>query len=120
MPGVGGGANGDLFLEIAFAPHPLFHAEGRDIQGVLPLTPWEAALGATVTVPTLGGDVELKVPPGTQTGKKLRLKGRGLSSASKRGDHYVTVRIVVPEARTEEQKKLFREMARIMPMNPRK
>ena len=120
MPGVGGGANGDLFLEIAFAPHPLFHAEGRDIQGVLPLTPWEAALGATVTVPTLGGDVELKVPPGTQTGKKLRLKGRGLSTTSKRGDHYVTVRIVVPEARTEEQKKLFREMARIMPMNPRK
>lgn len=117
--GVGGGANGDLFLEIAFADHPLFSAEGRDIHSVLPLTPWEAALGATVTVPTLGGNVELKVPAGTQAGNKLRLNGRGLSTASKRGHHYVTIKIVVPEAKTDEQKKLYREMARIMPMNPR-
>jgi curved DNA-binding protein len=119
MPGVGGGANGDLYLEIAFADHPYFHAEGRDIQGALALTPWEAALGATVTVPTLGGNVDLKVPAGTQAGQKLRLKGRGLATDGRRGDHYVTVKIVVPEARTEEQKKLYREMARLMPMNPR-
>lgn len=119
MPGVGGGANGDLYLEIAFADHPLFHAEGRDIHSVLPLTPWEAALGATVTVPTLGGNVELKIPPGAQGGKKMRLKGRGLSTASKQGDQYVTIRIVVPEAKTEEQKKLYQEMARLMPVNPR-
>lgn len=119
MPGVGGGGSGDLYLEIAFADHPLFHAEGRDIHGVLTLTPWEAALGATVTVPTLGGNVDLKIPPGTQADKKLRLKGRGLATASKRGDHYVTIRIIVPEARTEEQKKLYQEMARLMPMNPR-
>ena len=118
-PGIGGGPNGDLYLEIAFADHPLFHAEGRDIHSVVALTPWEAALGATVTVPTLGGNVEMKIPAGTQGGKVLRLKGRGLSTASKRGDHYVTIRIIVPEAKTEEQKKLYREMARIMPVNPR-
>lgn len=119
MPGIGGGPNGDLFLEIAFAEHPLFQTEGRDIHHVLTITPWEAALGATVIVPTLGGNVDLKIPPGSQGGRKLRLKGRGLSSAKKQGDQYVTLRIVVPEARTEEQKKLYREMARIMPLNPR-
>ena len=70
-------------------------------------------------MPTLGGNVDLKIPAGSQAGKKLRLKGRGLATASKSGDHYVTLRIVVPEARTEEQKKLYREMARLMPMNPR-
>ena len=119
MPGVGGGANGDLYLEIAFADHPQFHAEGRDIHGELALTPWEAALGATITVPTLGGNVEMKIPAGVQNGKRLRLKGRGLATASKSGDHYVTLRIVVPAAKTEEQQKLYREMARLMPMNPR-
>ncbi|MCL7486793.1 MAG: DnaJ domain-containing protein [Desulfobulbaceae bacterium] len=120
MPGIGGGPNGDLFLEIAFAEHPLFHVEGRDINYTLPITPWEAALGATVTVPTLGGNVDLKIPPGSQGGKKLRLKGRGLSSAKKKGDQYVTLRIVVPEAKTEEQKNLYREMAEKMGINPRK
>jgi curved DNA-binding protein len=120
MPGIGGGPNGDLFLEIAFAEHSLFHVEGRDIHYTLPITPWEAALGATVTVPTLGGNFELKIPPGSQGGKKMRLKGRGLSSAKKHGDQYVTLRIVVPEAKTEEQKNLYREMAEKMGINPRK
>jgi len=118
MPGMGGGANGDLYLEIAFAEHPFFRAEGRDIYNTVSITPWEAALGAAVTVPTLGGKVELKIPPGSQGGKKLRLKGRGLSTASKKGDQYVTLRIIVPEARTEEQKKLYRKMAELMPTNP--
>ncbi len=118
-PGIGGGPNGDLFLEIAFAEHPLFHAEGRDIHHTLAITPWEAALGATVAVPTLGGNVEIKIPPGSQGGRRLRLKGRGLSSKNKTGDQYVTLRIVVPEPKNEEQKKLYREMARLMPVNPR-
>ncbi|MDW7772936.1 MAG: DnaJ C-terminal domain-containing protein [Desulfobulbaceae bacterium] len=118
-PGMGGGPGGDLFLEIAFAPHPLFHAEGRDIHHTLAVTPWEAALGATVTVPTLGGNVDLKIPPGSQGGRKMRLKGRGLSSKNKTGDQYVTLRIVVPPPRNEEQKKLYQEMARLMPVNPR-
>jgi curved DNA-binding protein len=119
MPGIGGGPNGDLFLEIAFTKHPVFQAADRDIHHTLDITPWEAALGATVTVPTLGGNVDLKIPAGSQGGQKLRLKGRGLSSAKKQGDQYVTLRIVVPEATTEEQKQLYREMARIMPANPR-
>jgi curved DNA-binding protein len=119
MPGIGGGPNGDLFLEIAFAQHPLFQVEGRDIYHTLATTPWEAALGATVTVPTLGGRVDLKIPAGSQGARKLRLKNRGLSSAKKQGDQYVTLRITVPEAKTEEQKKLYQEMAKIMVVNPR-
>jgi len=117
--GFGGGPNGDLFLEIAFAPHPLFQVEGRDIHYSLAITPWEAALGTTVTVPTLGGNVDLKIPPGSQGGRKMRLKGRGLNSQSKTGDQYVMLRIVVPPPKNEEQKKLYQEMARLMPTNPR-
>jgi curved DNA-binding protein len=119
MPGIGGGPNGDLFLEIAFAEHPLFQADDRDIYHSLSITPWEAALGATVTVPTLGGNVDLKIPAGSQGGQKLRLKDRGLSSSKKKGNQYVTFRIIVPEPKTEEQKKLYREMAKIMEANPR-
>ncbi|GAB4333371.1 MAG: DnaJ C-terminal domain-containing protein [Desulfobulbaceae bacterium] len=118
MPGIGGGPSGDLYLEIAFAEHPLFKADGRDIHSTLTITPWQAALGATVTVPTLGGNVDLKIPPGSQGGQKLRLRGRGLCSASKKGDHYVTLRIHVPPPRTEEQKELYRKMERIMSGNP--
>ena len=70
MPGVGGAPGGDLFLEIAFADDPIFHAEKRDIYLTLPMTPWEAALGATMTVPTLGGNVQLKIPAGSQGGRK--------------------------------------------------
>jgi curved DNA-binding protein len=119
MPGMGGAPAGDLYLEIAFAEDPLFHADRRDIHMELPITPWEAALGATITVPTLGGKVQLKIPAGSQGGKKLRLKNRGLSTSTKKGDQIVTLRIVVPEAKTEEQKKLYRNMAEIMPINPR-
>jgi len=119
MPGIGGGPNGDLYLEIAFADDPIFHAEKRDIHMELPVTPWEAALGATVTVPTLGGKVQLKIPPGSQCGRKLRLKGKGLSTAKKQGDQIVTLRVVLPEAKTEEQKELYKKMAEIMPINPR-
>jgi curved DNA-binding protein len=119
LPGHGGSPAGDLFLEIAFEEDRLFHAEKRDIHLTLPVTPWEAALGASVTVPTLGGNVQLKIPPGSQGGKKLRLKGKGLSAGSHQGDQIVTLRIVVPEATTEEQRKLYAAMAKQMPLNPR-
>ena len=119
MAGSGQGENGDLYLEIGFEDHPLFHAEKRDIHLVLPITPWEAALGATVETPTLGGRVKLKIPPGSQSGNRLRLKGRGLCSASSSGDQIVTLKIVTPKAETAEQKELYRKMAEIMPMNPR-
>jgi len=117
--GIGQGKKGDLFLEIAFTPHRIFTIDQRDIHLSLPVTPWEAALGATVTVPTLGGPVELKIPAGSQTGKKLRLKGRGLSSASHSGHQYITLAIITPEPKTEAQKKLYEQMAGLMPMNPR-
>lgn len=119
LPGYGGSPAGDLFLEIAFQDHPLFHAEKRDIHMVLPIAPWEAALGATLTVPTLGGNVQVKIPPGSQGGKKLRLKGKGLCSAHQNGDQIVTLQIVVPEAGTEEQRNLYRTMAQTMAFNPR-
>jgi curved DNA-binding protein len=119
LPGVGGGPGGDLYLEIAFAEDSLYHAEKRDIYLTLPVTPWEAALGATITVPTLGGNVQLKILAGSQGGRKMRLKGRGLSTATKRGDQYTVLRIVLPEPTSEEQKKLYKEMAASMPINPR-
>jgi curved DNA-binding protein len=119
MPGMGGGPGGDLYLEIAFAEDPLYHAEKRDIYLTLPVTPWEAALGATVTVPTLGGNVQLKIPAGSQGGRKMRLKGRGLSTATKSGDQYTVLRIVLPKPTSEEQKKLYKKMATSMPINPR-
>ena len=118
MPGFGGGPPGDLFLEISFASHPLFKAVGRDIHHTLSITPWEAALGATITVPTLGGNVEVKIPPGSQGGRKLRIKGRGLCSKTKTGDQYIILRIVVPEPKNTKQRELYREMARLMSAHP--
>lgn len=117
-PGIGGGTSGDLYLEVELQPHPLFHAEGRDIHLNLPLTPWEAALGARLTVPTLGGKVEVKIPPGSQTGQKLRLKGRGLGGKAP-GDQYIILQIVVPPANTAAAKDLYQQMARDMAFNPR-
>ena len=117
-PGMGGGSNGDLYLEVEFNPHRFFRAEGRDIHLELPVTPWEAALGASVPVPTLGGMVDLKIPAGSQTGKQLRLKGRGLPGVPA-GDQYVTLKIVTPPAKTEKAKAFYEQMAKDMPMNPR-
>ena len=117
--GYGGGPKGDLFLEIVFLPHPLFTVIKRDVYLDLPVTPWEAALGATIAVPTLGGKVDLKLPPNSQTGKKLRLKKRGLSSKSQTGDQYVTLAVHAPPAETAEQKNLYEKMAKLMPFNPR-
>jgi curved DNA-binding protein len=118
-PGMGGGQQGDLYLEVHFQPHPRFHVEGRDIFLNLPVTPWEAALGAQIDVPTLGGNVGLKIPPGSQSGRKLRLKERGLPGDPP-GDQYVALRIVVPRPETDEQRALYERMAREMPFNPRK
>ncbi len=119
MAGTGQGANGDLYLEIGFEEHPLFHAEKRNIHLVLPVTPWEAALGATIETPTLGGRVKLKIPAGSQSGSRLRLKNRGLCSAGQSGDQIVTLKIVAPKAETPEQKELYQQMAKLMPMDPR-
>lgn len=117
-PGIGKGRQGDLYLEIAFRKHCHFHAEGLDIYLELPVTPWEAALGATVAVPTLGGAVELKIPPGSQTGHKLRLKGRGLPG-NPPGDQFAVLKVVVPSAKSDADKAIYEQMARAMPLNPR-
>lgn len=118
-PGMGGGQAGDLYLQVQFAPHPLFHADGRDIFLDLPLAPWEAALGTSLGIPTLGGRVEMKIPPGSQSGRKLRLKGRGLPG-NPAGDQYLVLRIETPPADTEEARELYRKMEKSMPFNPRK
>jgi curved DNA-binding protein len=118
-PGFGGGPPGDLYLEVGLEPHPFFAADGRDIHLSLPVTPWEAALGATVPVPTLGGTVDLKIPAGTQSGNKLRLKGRGLPG-SPPGDQIVTLRIETPVADSQASREFYERMRDQMPMNPRK
>ncbi len=116
--GPGGGNRGDLYLEVEIAPHPLFRVEGRDVVLDLPLTPWEAALGATVAVPTLGGTVEARIPAGARSGQKMRLKGRGLPG-SPPGDQYLVLQVVTPPADTAAKRKLYQEMAHAMPFNPR-
>ncbi|ACL74028.1 DnaJ C-terminal domain-containing protein [Thioalkalivibrio sulfidiphilus] len=117
-PGAGGGPSGDLFLEVAIRPHPWFRVEGRDLHLDLPVTPWEAALGATVNVPTLGGRVELKIPPGSQSGRRLRLKGKGLAGKPP-GDQYVTLQIHTPPAGSEAARKFYERMQKEMPFDPR-
>ncbi|RFA30530.1 cytochrome C biogenesis protein [Alkalilimnicola ehrlichii] len=117
-PGIGGAPAGDLYLEVAFRPHPYFRVDGRDVYLDLPVTPWEAALGATVTVPTLGGKVDLRIPPNSQTGRKLRLKGRGLPGQPS-GDQFIELRMVTPQADSPAAKALYERMADELPMNPR-
>lgn len=116
--GAGEGKAGDLYLEIEFRAHSLYRVDGRDLYLDLPVTPWEAALGATIKVPTLGGIVELKIPEGSVSGRKMRLKGRGIPG-NPPGDCYVILSIALPPADTETAKALYREMAQKMNFNPR-
>ncbi len=118
QPGVRGGARGDLFLQVEIEPHSIYRTEGKDVFLDLPITPWEAALGATVGVPTLGGKVDLKIPGGTASGRKMRLKGRGLGGQSP-GDQYIMLQIVTPPADSQESRALYQQMAEQMPFNPR-
>lgn len=117
-PGLGGAVNGDLYLQVELQPHPLYRIDGRDVYINLPLAPWEAALGATLTVPTLGGKVEVKIPAGAQPGQKLRLKGRGLPGKTP-GDQYVVLQIVTPKADNTKAKELYARMAQELAFNPR-
>jgi curved DNA-binding protein len=119
-PGFGGGTNGDLYLEIDIAEHPLFSLKGRDIYLTLPVTPWEAALGAEIKIPTLGGPVGLKLQPDSQSGQKLRLKGRGMPGKPNAGDQYAVLQIQTPAPQSDEQKHIYKQMADSMPFNPRK
>lgn len=103
--------NGDLYLKIRFAPHPRFHVEGNDLIHDLRLEPWEAVLGAKVRVPTLEGEVELNIPAGTASGRKLRLRGKGLGSGASRGDEYIRVGINAPTNLTAKQRELWEALA---------
>lgn len=109
-PGIGQGKPGDLYLEIGFHPHALYRVDGRDIYLDLPLAPWEAALGATIKAPTPGGTVELKIPPGSASGGKLRLKGRGIPGNTP-GDFYAVIRIDLPAAASDTEKAFYGSMA---------
>ena len=119
VPGKKGQVAGDLYLTIHIAPHPLFLPHDQNIFLTLPITPWEAALGAQLPVPTLGGTVTLTIKPGSQGGQKLRLKGRGLPGQNGVGDQYVILEIKTPPADTPEAKTLYEQMASVMKYNPR-
>lgn len=119
-PGTGGGEAGDLYLEIELAPHSLFSLKGNDVYLTVPVTPWEAALGADVKIPTLAGKVGLKLAPNSQAGQKLRLKGRGMPAKPNAGDQYAVLQIQTPPAETSEQKQVYEKMGQVMPFNPRK
>ncbi len=109
-PGFGDGPAGDLYLEIAFAPDPHFRIDGRDVYVDLPVAPWEAALGASVALPTPDGSVHLKVPAGSSAGRKLRLKGKGIPSVPP-GDLYAVLSIALPPAGTAPAQEAYRAMA---------
>jgi len=117
-PGIKGAIPGDLYLEIHFHPHPLYQVQGRDLSLSLPIAPWEATLGATVKAPTLTGVVEVKIPPGSQSGRQLRLKGRGIPGEPA-GDLYLALAVVLPKADTEQAQQIYQTMARELAFNPR-
>ena len=117
-PALGEGSAGNLYLEIAFRPHPHFRANGRDVYFDLPVSPWEAALGASVTAPTPAGPVQLSIPSGSAAGRKLRLKGKGIPGDPP-GDLYAVINIALPPADTEVNKDAYRAMQTAFDFNPR-
>jgi molecular chaperone DnaJ len=120
--GVGGGPPGDLYIIIRTGEHPIFRREGDDIYVTVPITAMEAALGARIEVPTIDGRSQLRVPPGTQSGQKLRLREKGVPSAMRegvRGDEIVEIKIVVPEARDLKARELWQELQKLNPVDPR-
>jgi curved DNA-binding protein len=118
--GAGGGPAGDLYLRVRLKPHPRFRVEGRDLYVDLPVAPWEAALGANVDVPTLDGTTKVKVPAGSSSGRRLRLRGQGLPGPrGGHGDLYAQIKIVVPKKLSSEERELFERLAEVSKFNPR-
>ena len=117
-PSLGGGSAGDLFLEISFALHPIYRLDGKDLHLDLPITPWEAALGGHVVMPTPDGKVDLRIPENARSGQKLRLKGKGLPGTPA-GNIYARLKIVNPKVSTNEARAFFEKMAKDMPFDPR-
>ncbi len=119
--GRGGGPSGDLFLRVRIKPHAQFRLEGRDLYVEVPVSPWEAALGATVPVRTLSGTARVRVPPGSSTGRRLRLRGQGMPGPRDgHGDLYAIVQIVVPKQLSEKERELFEQLAKSSSFDPRR
>jgi curved DNA-binding protein len=119
--GMGDGPAGDLYLVVRLLPHPIFRVDGKDITVDLRLSPWEAALGATVPVPTPGGESKVTVPAGSSTGRRLRLRGKGMpDSRGKPGDLQAEIRIMVPPQLTDRERELFSELAAVSTFDPRR
>lgn len=119
VPGQGGAPDGDLYLHIRLVPHPLFDVQGHDLLVTIPLAPWEAALGAKVTVPTLDGKVTVTVAPNSQAGRKLRLKGKGLVSKAGRGDLYAVLKVTMPTESSARASELWQSLADELDYDPR-
>jgi curved DNA-binding protein len=118
-PGMGDGPAGDLYLEVKFKHHPRYRAEGRDVYATLPVAPWEAALGANVAAPVPDGVLEVKIPADSQSGRKLRLKGRGIPGPHP-GDLYLVLEVMLPEAATPKARELYQRMAQELDFDPRR
>jgi curved DNA-binding protein len=116
--GLGGAEAGDLYLEVEIREHPLYRVDSADIYLDLPVTPWEAALGASVKVPTPSGSIDLKIPANSRQGSKLRLKGRGLPGKQP-GDMYVVLQLTLPPADSDAARALYRQMQEQLGFNPR-
>jgi curved DNA-binding protein len=118
--GTGGAKAGDLYLIVRIQPHPRYRVEKRDVYTELRLAPWEAALGTSVALPTPVGEARVKVPPGTSSGRKLRIAGKGLPNPKgSPGDLYAEAKIMVPSQLTNEERRLFEELAKVSKFNPR-
>jgi DnaJ-class molecular chaperone len=119
--GINGTQPGDLYLRIRLRPHPIFTVRGDDLEIELPIAPWEAVLGTKLEVPTIDGKVELRIPPGAQSGQRLRLRGQGLNKRNGgRGDQYVRLKIVVPKEISAEERRLYEELQKVSHFDPRK
>jgi len=118
-PGSDNKLNGDLYLVIRLVPHPLFDVQGENLLLTVPLTPWEAALGIKLEIPTLDGKVKLNIPANCQSGQKLRVKGKGLNSKSGQGDLITVIKINIPPSTTNETKQLWEQLAQVEKYNPR-
>jgi molecular chaperone DnaJ len=117
-----GGPRGDLYLVVKIGEHPVFKREGDDIHVTVPVMPWEAALGARVEVPTIDGRAQLRIPPGTDSGQKLRMREKGVKSATRDGvvgDQIVEIKIVVPNVQDVRAKELWQQLQKVQPEDPR-
>jgi curved DNA-binding protein len=118
--GISGGPAGDLFLRVEILPHPRFRLDGKDLHTGLDVAPWEAALGAEIDVPTLTGAVRLKVPAGSSSGRKLRVRGKGFpGGAGEPGDLYAELRIVVPESPSAAEREIYESLRAGSSFQPR-